>query len=83
MRLGIRLRDIREQRGLTTRQLAKLLDVTEWQIRVVESGQTIDPSLGYVWRCANAYGLTLADLLVPVDCPRRRHQHDAVVADAL
>ena len=72
MRLGARLREVRLQMGVGVNEMARLVNVSTWQIQLVESGRTKDPSLGYVWRCAMAYGMPMQALLDGVTCPSQR-----------
>ena len=72
MRLGERLREVRLQTGIGVHEMARLVCVSVWQIQLVESGRTKDPSLGYVWRCAEVYGMSLDALLEGVTCPPQR-----------
>ena len=72
MHLGERLREVRFQVGLGVHELARRINVSTWQIQLVESGRTRDPSLGYAWRCADAYGMSLEALLDGVTCPPQR-----------
>ena len=74
MQLGQQLRAVRIQKGIGLHEMARRLNVSTWQIQLVESGKTNDPSVGYVWRCAEVYGMSLAALLEGVTCPSQR-QH--------
>ena len=72
MQLGQQLRAVRLREGIGLHEMARLLNVSTWQIQLVESGKTNDPSLGYVWRCAEVYGMSLDVLLDGVTCPSQR-----------
>ena len=72
MHLGERLRAVRVQQSIGLHEMARLLNVSTWQIQLVESGKTTNPSLGYVWRCAEAYGMPIEALLEGVTCPPQR-----------
>ena len=83
MHLGERLRAVRMQQDIGLHKMARLLNVSTWQIQLVESGKTANPSLGYVWRCAEVYGMSLDALLNGVMCPSQRlhgKQRSAVCA---
>ena len=84
MQLGQRLRAVRVQQDIGIHEMARLLNVSTWQIQLVESGKTTNPSLGYVWRCAEAYGMPLEALLAGVICPpQRQHQRRKALVCAL
>lgn len=77
MQIGERLRAVRQQQGLSLRAMARALGVSNWQVQVVERGKTNDPSLGYVWRCAQVYGVSFSTLLAEVECPTPRPRRQA------
>lgn len=60
--LGSRLRELREARGWTRRQLAILGDCTEQSIFQLEKNQR-DPSLGLLRRLAKALDVPPSELL--------------------
>lgn len=60
---AIRLRTIRQQKGLTQADLGKLADMHQRSISQFESGQH-NPTLGTVIRLARALGVS-ADALIP------------------
>lgn len=59
--LGQAIRDLREQRGLTQRQLAAAADVNETWISHIESGRT-NPAWGTVARIAAGLSVSIAEL---------------------
>jgi transcriptional regulator with XRE-family HTH domain len=72
MRLGDRLAELRKERGLTLRELRELLEQQTGEpasisyLSELERSQAV-PSIETVTRLAHAYGLSLQDLLAPVD----------------
>ena len=62
LRLGIRLRSIRELRGLSQTQVAERMGIGPGQISRAETAQRV-PTLPTLIRVANALSVALADLL--------------------
>lgn len=58
---SIRLRQLREERGLTTSQLAQNIDVSHEDVRAVEPGVSERPRIDE--RILTALGFTVADLI--------------------
>ena len=61
--LGARLREVRRQRGITLKQVAEAVGVTESFVSQVERG-TANPSVATLRRMAEALGETVASLFV-------------------
>jgi transcriptional regulator with XRE-family HTH domain len=61
--LGTRLREVRRQRGITLKQVAEAVGVTESFVSQVERG-TANPSVATLRRMAEALGETVASLFV-------------------
>lgn len=59
--LGEAVRQLREQRGLTQRQLADAADINPTWISHIESGRT-NPAWGTVARLAGALGVAVSEL---------------------
>jgi len=60
--LGQRLRAVREERGMSLRALAKLIDVSPSFVSQVELGKA-SPSVGTLYALVNALGLSLGDVM--------------------
>ncbi|MFQ5848941.1 MAG: helix-turn-helix domain-containing protein, partial [Candidatus Methylomirabilales bacterium] len=60
--VGRKIHELREQRGLTLRQLSKRADVSPSTIQKIEKNQ-ISPSLGTVFRIAKGLEITIESLL--------------------
>src|ERR1700690_3394052 len=61
--LGTRLREVRRQRGITLKQVAEAVGVTESFVSQVERGPA-NPSVATLRRMAEALGETVASLFV-------------------
>jgi transcriptional regulator with XRE-family HTH domain len=61
-RFGEKLRTLRTQRGLTTRELAKALGITNGSVSNIETGKT-KPNIDLAHRVATYFGVTTDDLL--------------------
>lgn len=59
--LGRAVRELRQERALTQRQLAQAADVNETWISHIEAGRT-NPAWGTVARLAAALGIELSEL---------------------
>jgi transcriptional regulator with XRE-family HTH domain len=82
-RLGLRVRELRRLRGLTTRELARRVSVSPSMISQVETGST-NASVGTLRRIAMALGVPLAEFLmdaatVTAKPPRGRAPRGGVV----
>jgi putative transcriptional regulator len=60
-RLGVRLRQLRESKGITQQQVAHLIGKDQQAIQRLESGNT-NPTLFFVFQVAFALDVTLKDL---------------------
>ena len=56
-----RLRELRETRGLTQEELAKILGVTRQTIIAIEKGK-YDPSLRLAFKIARFFGVKIEDI---------------------
>jgi DNA-binding XRE family transcriptional regulator len=59
--IAVKLRALREQRGLTQKEAAELADVSDWTLSCLESGKRA-PYLPTVTKIARAYGVSLEEL---------------------
>ena len=59
--IAVKLRVLREQRGLTQKQAAQLADVSHWTLSYLESGKRA-PYMPTVTKIAGAYGVPLEEL---------------------
>ncbi|WP_241157372.1 helix-turn-helix domain-containing protein [Adlercreutzia sp. ZJ242] len=66
MRLGARVRTLRDERGLTQVDLARVSDMDRSQLAAIETGRR-NVTLANLARLAGALGVTLAQLLDGVD----------------
>jgi DNA-binding XRE family transcriptional regulator len=60
--IALKLRSLREQRGLTQKEAAQLADVSELTVYRLESGKQT-PYMPTVTKIARAYGVPLEELL--------------------
>jgi DNA-binding XRE family transcriptional regulator len=60
--IAVKLRSLREQRGLTQKEAAQLADVSHWTVMYLESGKRA-PYMPTVTKIARAYGVPLEELL--------------------
>lgn len=58
-----RLRELREARGLTQEELAKILGVTRQTIIAIEKGK-YDPSLRLAFKIAKFFGVKIEDIFI-------------------
>lgn len=58
-----RLRNLREERGLTQEELAKALEVTRQTIIAIERGK-YDPSLRLAFKLARFFGVRIEDIFI-------------------
>lgn len=72
-----RVRALRKQKGWTLEQLASLSGVSRSMLSQIERGHA-NPTLGVAFRVAQAFGLSLGDL---VDTPNPTPQIDVIRAD--
>jgi len=70
MNIGKRIRDLREERGLTQREVARRAGLTPSGVGFIEHGQTRNPSAETVMAVARALGVPVEELMrepVPLD----------------
>ena len=60
--IALKLRALREQRGLTHKEAAELTEVSTWTLRDLESGKRA-PYMPTVTKLARAYGVPLEELV--------------------
>ena len=60
--IAVRLRVLREERGLTHKEAAELADVSHWTVLYLESGKR-PPYMPTVTKLARAYGVPLEELV--------------------
>jgi len=58
-----KLRELRETRGLTQEELAKILGVTRQTIIAIEKGK-YDPSLRLAFKIARFFGVKIEDIFI-------------------
>ncbi|AHF80885.1 MULTISPECIES: helix-turn-helix transcriptional regulator [Thermococcus] len=58
-----KLRELREARGLTQEELAKILGVTRQTIIAIEKGK-YDPSLRLAFKIARFFGVKIEDIFI-------------------
>jgi XRE family transcriptional regulator, regulator of sulfur utilization len=56
--IAVKLRALREERGLTQKEAAELANVSHWTLMYLESGKR-DPYMPTVTKIARAYGVPL------------------------
>jgi transcriptional regulator with XRE-family HTH domain len=62
--VGKRIAELREKRGLTLSQLAKLVGISKSALWAVEQGR-VSPTISTLWKIANALGVTFGELVEP------------------
>jgi DNA-binding XRE family transcriptional regulator len=60
--IAVKLRVLREERGLTLKEAAELANVSHWTLFYLESGKR-DPYMPTVTKIARAYGVTVEELV--------------------
>jgi DNA-binding XRE family transcriptional regulator len=60
--IAVKLRSLREERGLTHKEAAELANVSHWTLIYLESGQR-DPYMPTVTKIARAYGVPIEELV--------------------
>lgn len=68
--LGLRLKAIREQRGITQQELAELIDRSVESVSNIERGAA-EPSLETLARLSKSLNVTIADLAEPYESSRK------------
>ena len=61
-RIAVKLRVLREQRGLTQKEAAELAEVSPWTLFCLESGRRA-PYMPTVTKIAKAYGVPFEELV--------------------
>lgn len=61
--IGLRLKQLREARGLTQEKLGALADVTGGYISQIERGEKVNPGIKTLEKLAKALGVSIHDLL--------------------
>jgi DNA-binding XRE family transcriptional regulator len=60
--IAVKLRVLREERGLTQKEAAELANVSHWTLYYLESGKRA-PYMPTVTKIARAYGVTVEELV--------------------
>ena len=60
--IAVKLRVLREERGLTQKEVAELANVSQWTLIYLESGERA-PHMPTVTKIARAYGVPLEELV--------------------
>ena len=60
--IAVKLRVLREQRGLTQKEAAELANVSHWTLLRLESGK-LPPYMPTITKIARAYGVPLEELV--------------------
>ena len=60
--IALKLRSLREERGLTQKEAAQLANVSQWTLMYLESGKRA-PYMPTVTKIARAYGVPLEELV--------------------
>jgi DNA-binding XRE family transcriptional regulator len=60
--IAVKLRVLREERGLTHKEAAELANVSHWTLIYLESGKR-DPYMPTVTKIARAYGVSVEELV--------------------
>jgi DNA-binding XRE family transcriptional regulator len=60
--IAVKLRSLREERGLTQKEAAELADVSHWTVMYLESGKRA-PYMPTLTKIARAYGVTVEELV--------------------
>ncbi len=60
--IAVKLRILREERGLTQKEAAELTNVSHWTLIALESGKR-DPYMPTVTKIARAYGVPIEELV--------------------
>ena len=60
--IAVKLRLLREERGLTYKEAAELANVSHWTLIYLESGKRA-PYMPTVTKIARAYGVTIEELV--------------------
>jgi DNA-binding XRE family transcriptional regulator len=60
--IAVKLRVLREERGLTQKEAAELANVSQWTVMYLESGKR-PPYMPTVTKIARAYGVSVEELV--------------------
>jgi transcriptional regulator with XRE-family HTH domain len=60
--IAVKLRVLREEQGLTHKEVAELANISHWTLMYLESGQR-PPYMPTVTKIARAYGVPLRELV--------------------
>ena len=60
--IALKLRSLREERGLTQKEAAEIADVSPWTLYCLESGKRA-PYMPTVTKLAGVYGIPLEELV--------------------
>lgn len=66
MKIGSRIKDIRQAKSMSQKEVALVLEMDQSQYSKIENGKT-DPYFSTIEKIANALGVNLNDLLAPDD----------------
>jgi UDP-N-acetylglucosamine 1-carboxyvinyltransferase len=69
MRIGQRVRELRERAGLTQTQLARAVDTSDSAISALERGKH-EPKIGFLLRVGVALGVKTSELVDGIEVPR-------------
>ncbi|WP_423736529.1 helix-turn-helix domain-containing protein [Chitinophaga caseinilytica] len=64
-KVGERIKALRVERGITTRDFADMANISHSYRHEIESGQ-VNPSLSTLYSIANAFKITLSELLAGI-----------------
>lgn len=81
-KIGTRLRQLRESKGLAQQSVADYLEMTQANYHKIESDKT-EPSLDYIEKLAQFYHVSVLDIIAPdkstVNIQNNNHNHNGVV----
>ncbi len=75
--VGARIKDMREARGITQRDLATATGITQATISRIEKGKVQNPEAEILHKIAMAFGMTLEDLIGWHHLKKRAGSHNA------
>ena len=62
-RIGVKIRTLRDARGMTQAELAKKARVTQSHVSMLEAGARMRPSIQTIQKLARALGVSVTELL--------------------
>ena len=71
-KLGLRLKNLRQSRGLSQRRLARAANISNATISLIEHGRT-DPSMGLLRKILNSLGVSFAEFFAPDTRTAEKH----------